>query len=175
MSDSDKTNLTEDQFDAPLEHIELESNTGRFRRDSIREAQSRAEVEALANKRRDLRIDDEALIATYTPGESPKKFSLFSRKKCRVLDASINGIGIEAAKGMEREEKVTLLISDGKRGEVPEFEILATVRYVGVVDGKRRHYGLQYDFSPTTAYSECITKETLKRKIAKVKENSGKG
>lgn len=172
MDDSDKTQLTNDQFDAPLEHIELESNTGRFRRDSIRDAVARAEAEVLANKRRDLRIDDDALIVSYAAGESPKKFSLFGRKKCKMIDASINGMGIEAAKGMQKDDKVTLTISDGKRGDVPEFEIVATIRYVGVIDKKRRRYGLQYDYSPTMAYSECITKETLRRKIAKVQEQN---
>lgn len=173
MDKSDKTKLTEENFDAPMEHIELESSTGRYRRDAIKDAQARAEAEALANNRRDLRISDDAFVACYITGDSPKKFSLFNRpKKCTVIDASISGIGIEAGKGLDKGDKITLTISDGRRGQVPEFEIIATVRYLRELEGKMFRYGLQYDQNPTTAYSDYINQETLKRKMEKVRERN---
>lgn len=162
-------------LDEPVEeHIEMESATGRFRRDAIQSAQSRAAAEALANNRRDMRISSGVLTAKYMLGLEPKKFSLFgSTKKCTVIDASISGLGIEAKQGLNKGDKLTLTISDGKRGEVPEFEIQATVMYAGAIDKKQARYGLQYDDSPSSAYSAYLNSETLKRKLEKAQQRDG--
>ena len=169
MDKLDVTAKTDVDLDKPIEeHIEMESATGRFRRDAIEAAQSRAAAEALANNRRDMRIQTDSFIAKYFPGEEPKKFSLFSQeKKSIVTDASISGLGIESVKGLNKGDKITLIISDGKKGVIPEFEIIATVMYAGAVEKKKVRYGLQYDQSPTTAYTEFINSETLKQKMEK--------
>jgi len=160
--------LTDIDLNEPIEeHIEMESITGKFRRDAIQAAKGRAEAEALANNRRHMRIPAGAFVVRYRPGDEPKRFSLFGSRKATVIDASLGGIGIEAAKGLLKGDKVTLTISDGKKGEVPEFDIVATVMYVGAVVKKKTRYGLQYDDIPTTAYSDYINSETLKRKLAK--------
>jgi len=164
----------ENTFNEPIEeHIEMESATGRFRRDAIKSAKIRAEAEALANNRRDMRITAGSFLARYTPGDSPKKFSLFGgAKKCTVIDASLSGLGIEAGKGLNKGDKVTITISDGKKGDVHEFEIIATVMYAGTVDKKKVRYGLQYDQTPTSSYSQFLNSETLKRKMEKVKQKT---
>ncbi len=153
------------------EYIEMESATGRYRREAIQSAQSSAEAEALANNRRDLRVASGLFVARYTPGKESKRFTLFgSTKKCVVIDASIRGLGIEAKKGLNKGDKITLLISDGAKGEVPEFEIIATVMYTGPLDKKQARYGLQYDHSPSSAYSMLLNSETLKRKMEKAQQ-----
>lgn len=169
-----KTDITanDENLDEPIEeHIEMESATGRFRRDAIESAQNRAAAEALANNRRDMRIDTSVFIAKYTLGAETKKFGLFSgAKKCSVVDASISGLGIEAKPGLNQGDKVTLSISDGNQGEVPEFQITATVMYAGSLDKKRSRYGLKYDQSPSSNYSTFINSETLKLKLAKAQK-----
>ncbi|MFK8068727.1 MAG: PilZ domain-containing protein [Gammaproteobacteria bacterium] len=158
-------------FDKPLEeHIEMESMTGRFRRDAVQAALNRAEAEALANKRRHMRIPADSFVAKYLIGDDPDKFSLFGFKKCAVVDASITGIGIEAKKGLHKGDKLVLIISDGKNGEIPEFEIIATIMYAGNRGGKKVSYGLQFDEKPTIAYTDAITRQTLKIKMTKAKE-----
>ncbi len=149
----------------------MESATGRFRRDAIKAAQGRAEAEALANNRRDMRVSAEAFVVSYRLGTEQKKFSLFGKsKKCSVIDASIRGLGIETVKGLNKGDKVTLTISDGKAGNVPSFEIVASVMYVGAMQDKKIRYGLQYDQAPSGAYTEFINSETLKYKIEKASE-----
>ncbi len=164
----------EDTLDEPIEeHIEMESATGKFRRDAIKSAKIRAEAEALANNRRDMRIAAGSFVARYTPGETPKKFSLLGgSKKCIVIDASLSGLGIEAGKGLNKGDKVTITISDGKKGEVPEFDIVATVMYAGAIEKKKVRYGLQYDQTPTSSYTQFVNSETLKRKMEKVRRKS---
>ncbi len=173
MEQSNQTAITEIDLDESLEeHIEMESATGRFRRGAIKDAQDRAAAEALANNRRDMRIETGSFVARYMQGDTPKKFSLFGgTKKCIVTDASISGLGIEAAKGLNKGDKVTLSVSDGKKGEIPEFEIIATVMYAGAIDKKKARYGLQYDQTPTTAYTQFLNSETLKHKMEKATED----
>jgi len=160
-----------DLEDSLEEHIEMESATGRFRRGAIKDAQNRAAAEALANNRRDMRISDGSFVAKYSTSKTPKFGLLGNSKKCIVTDASISGLGIEAGKGLNKGDLITLLISDGKKGEVPEFEIIATVMYTGTIDNKKARYGLQYDQSPTTEYTEFLNSETLKYKMNKVAED----
>ncbi len=173
----DQSNLTDtseiDLEDSLEEHIEMESATGRFRRGAIKDAQNRAAAEALANNRRDMRISDGSFVAKYSTSEQPKFGLLGNSKKCVVTDASISGLGIEAAKGLNKGDIITLLISDGKKGEVPEFEISTTVMYAGTIDNKKARYGLQYDQSPTVAYTQLLNTETLKHKMKKAAEDEG--
>ena len=170
MDKPNQTAVSEIDLDEE-EHIEMESATGRFRRGAIKDAQNRAAAEALANNRRDMRISDGSFVAKYSISKVPK-FGLFGNsKKCTVTDASISGLGIEAAKGVNKGDIITLLISDGKTGEVPEFEISATVMYAGTIDNKKARYGLQYDQSPTMAYTELLNTETLKHKMKKAAED----
>jgi len=165
---------SETDFDKPIEeHIEMESATGRFRRDAVEAAQSRAEAEALANNRRDMRIPADLFVASYSPGEGAKKFSLFGKsKKCIITDASISGLGIEGVQGLNKGDKVTITISDGKVGAIPEFEIVATVMYAGAIENKKVRYGLQYDQAPTSSYAEFINTETLKLKMKKANQKA---
>lgn len=173
MSESDNNSISEIDLDKPIEeHIEMESMTGRFRRDAVKAAKNRAEAKALANNRRNMRIPAGSFVASYILGDDPDKFSLFGSKKCTVVDASISGLGVEAKKGLHKGDKVVLTISDGKNGEVPEFEIVATVMYAGDRAKKIVCYGLQYDDRPPSSYSGFITSETLKIKMAQAREKA---
>ncbi len=163
--------VSEIDLDKPIEeHIEMESITGRFRREAVKVAQSRAEAEALANKRRHMRISAEFFVAKYLLGDDPNKFSLFGHKECVVVDASNTGLGIVAKKGLRKGDRLVLTISDGENGEIPEFEIIATVMYAGNDGDKKISYGLQFDEKPSRAYINFITAETLKLKMAKAKD-----
>lgn len=175
MSESDNNSISEIDLDKPIEeHIEMESITGRFRRDAVKAAQNRAEAKALASNRRYMRIPAGAFVASYILGDDPDKFTFFGSKKCTVVDASISGLGIEAKKGLHKGDKIVLTISDGKKSDVPKFEIVATVMYAGDRGDKLVCYGLQYDARPPSSYTGFITSETLKIKMAKAKEKANR-